>query len=579
MERMDSFYNRLDVLFLQGHIFKLPDTYTGMTLEFLKKTRFYHHGTKVTVFGIGELTDPETRERMRQALRHVQGVVKNIKELFKVYRSESSWLAMFTAFRLPSPRGCISCTERLQRIIAETRLQQPREALVEWQRLLPRAEALQKAGCSTREAWGRASAEFPELKAGRSLVELFLVWKTSTGNVERRFRTYSEVMTVQRASLLDTTAETMMLADQAPPSGRLRGTSQTATDTNGHKKTDYLAELQLWHGHLHPVTRERRANGKQRRDAGVSRTPVAASAAPTTEAAFGRKREAAIADAVSASPRKRARMAQEMNWVQQDGDREVMAAPKCVEAVAKRTQQQARKTAAKAAAKREDQVSRSCLQPALDQKDAPPRLAGILLALPKEEQACRQASRLGFKLVQDPVEFVSQVGRQAMSSRKGHVVLAPAAGDSDYAVCARIAAVIMGAWYTDAKSFISEGRTSGCQYEVLARRSKIRLAVSADLQERCPSVVLLMRAIAEVPGSTCELYSVRNLTNRYRQQQKTQKHSNKQVAASAANWFILSIEDERFNIDKENRVLYRTVPEFIRLISKANAAAMCPGYP
>ena len=185
--------------------------------------------------------------------------------------------------------------------------------------------------------------------------------------------------------------------------------------------------------------------------------------------------------------------------------------------------------------KREDHVLRSCLQPALDQKDAPPRLAGILLALPKEEQACRQASRLGFKLVQDPVEFVSQVGRQAMSSRKGHVVLAPAAGDSDYAVCARIAAVIMGAWYTDAKSFISAGRTSGCQYEVLARRSKFRLAVSADLQERCPSVVLLMRAIAEVPGSTWKLYSERKLAKRYRQQQKDKTANIKHVISSAAN--------------------------------------------
>ena len=121
--------------------------------------------------------------------------------------------------------------------------------------------------------------------------------------------------------------------------------------------------------------------------------------------------------------------------VQQDGGCEVMAAPKCVEAVAKRTQQQARKSAASAAAKREDHVLRSCLQPALDLKDAPPRQAGILLALPKEEHARRQASRLGFKLVQDPVEFVPRVGRQAMSSRTGHVVLALAAGDSDYAVC------------------------------------------------------------------------------------------------------------------------------------------------
>ena len=81
MERRDSFYNRLDVLFLQGHIFKLPDTYTGATLEFLKTTRFYHHGTKVTAIGIGELTDPETRGRMRQALRRVQLIAKRISEL------------------------------------------------------------------------------------------------------------------------------------------------------------------------------------------------------------------------------------------------------------------------------------------------------------------------------------------------------------------------------------------------------------------------------------------------------------------------------------------------------------------
>ena len=43
MERRDSFYNRLDVLFLEGHIFKMPDTYTVVALEFLQKTRFYHH--------------------------------------------------------------------------------------------------------------------------------------------------------------------------------------------------------------------------------------------------------------------------------------------------------------------------------------------------------------------------------------------------------------------------------------------------------------------------------------------------------------------------------------------------------
>ena len=88
-----------------------------------------------------------------------------------------------------------------------------------------------------------------------------------------------------------------------------------------------------------------------------------------------------------------------------------------------------------------------------------------------------------------------------------------------------------------------------------------------------------MRAIAEVPGGTCELYSMRKLTRRYRQQQKENIPNNKQVNSSAANWGILSMEGERRKIRKDNQVLYRTVPEFIRLISKANVAAMCPGYP
>ena len=91
--------------------------------------------------------------------------------------------------------------------------------------------------------------------------------------------------------------------------------------------------------------------------------------------------------------------------------------------------------------------------------------------------------------------------------------------------------------------------------------------------------MLLMRAIAEVPGSTCELYSVRKLAKRYRQQQKEKKPKHKQVNSSAANWGILSMEGERLNIDKDKRVLYRTVPEFIRLINKVNVAAICPGYP
>ena len=578
MERMDSFYSRLDILFLQGHILKLPDTYTGATLAYLQETHFYHYGTRVAVFGIGNMEDPETRIRVRQALQQVQDIVQNIKECFKVYRSETSWLALFTAFRLPSTQGCvkgasfcgcISCAkEKLQQILAKVQVQEPQKALAQWARMLPRAEALKQQGaCSTREAWGQVAVEFPELVAGRNLVELFLAWKTSTGNLERRFRTLAEVDTPQRSSMLEGTVETIMLASQAPPSKHL------IQNTNNR----YLSELQVWHERLHPGAREQPVIRKQRRDAGVSR--VAASAAPpTTEAAFGRKREAAIAKAVASSPSKRAHIAPELNWAQRVQDPEVVPAPACVKDVAKRVEQQASKSVASVAAKRKLQVVRSSIQPTV--AAGAPRNAGILLALPTEQAAIKRARRLGFKLTKDPVEFVSVVGKCPGSSRKAHVVLAPTDGQSDYAVCAHLAATIMGAWYTDARSFMSaDGRSRGCQYKerCKTRRCIFKLAASADLQAELPSLELLLRAVSQVPGNTYELHSEESLLKSFSKQQKKNKQT-KRLDTAAANWAILSTATKKFNVEKAIQILYRPVPAFIRLVGQVNQEAMCPGY-
>ena len=238
MERVGHFRSRLDVLFLQGHILKMGDkTYTGVTLAYLRQAHFYHYGSRCAAFGIGDLADPETRRQVSEALLRVQRIVRNIEECFKVYRAETSWLALFTAFRLPSTLscskegaqgarvascGCISCAkEKLRQILAKASVQQPQKALAQWELMLPRAVALQQSGRSTREAWGQTAEEFPEFGAGRELVELFLVWKTSTGNLERRFRSLAEVDTPQRSSMLDGTVETIMLASQAPPSAHL----------------------------------------------------------------------------------------------------------------------------------------------------------------------------------------------------------------------------------------------------------------------------------------------------------------------------------------------------------------------
>ena len=416
---------------------------------------------------------------------------------------------------MASSCGCISCAkEKLQQILAKASVQQPQTALAQWERLLPRAEALQQGGRSTREAWGQAAEEFPEFGAGRELVELFLVWKTSTGNLERRFRTLAEVDTPQRSSMLDGTVETIMFASQAPPSAHL-----IALSRGDEQQTSYLSKLQVWHERLYSVVREIPVKRKQRRDAGVSRVPVpasagpvAASAAPVTEAAFGRKREAAIANAVASSPSKRACVAPDMNWVQQADDPEMTPATTCVEDVAKRVEQQAGKTTASVVATRSKQVVRSSIQASL-KSGAKHRPAGILLVLPTEGAAIRKARRLGFKLTHDPVEFVSLVGRTRQTSRKAHVVLAPIDGKSDYAVCAHLAAAIMGAWFSNAGTFVSSGRTGGFQYEerCKAQRRTFNIAVSADLSAQHPSLMTCLRTVAQVPGGTFELHSAEML--------------------------------------------------------------------
>ena len=103
-ERADAFLARLRTFFVDATILTLPDTYTGVTLEFLKKTSYYRIGNSVQTVGIGDWnSDGAARTIIQQALARVQVVVANMMELMKVYRPDHSWVCAFTAFRLPSP--------------------------------------------------------------------------------------------------------------------------------------------------------------------------------------------------------------------------------------------------------------------------------------------------------------------------------------------------------------------------------------------------------------------------------------------------------------------------------------------
>ena len=178
-------------------------------------------------------------------------------------------------------------------------------AILELQQLLPRAERFHhKDGASTREAWGRASLEYPELRQGRALVECALIWKTSTGNLERRFPDYREVKTRARASIFDTTVESCLVAMMGPPAKLLQSwiAHGAASAPNAARiPIQYLSDLEKLHTQYHGRARQWKAGFRQeRRDAGVSRTPLPNG--PDTEAGFERKRAAATHDAVHASP-------------------------------------------------------------------------------------------------------------------------------------------------------------------------------------------------------------------------------------------------------------------------------------
>ena len=145
--------------------------------------------------------------------------------------------------------------------------------------------------------------------------------------------------------------------------------------------------------------------------------------------------------------------------------------------------------------------------------------AGFLLALPSDRRARRVAQNLGFHILDDPVDFVRKVG--AAASRRvgaGHVVLAPVCEDTDYAVCARLCAVCLGAYLADSRAFCRKGQSCGVQYEDLCHGGGqgFKVAVAARLASQMPTLPLLLRALAEVPRGSFAFYSEHRLGKVFR---------------------------------------------------------------
>ena len=588
--RADAFLERLDVLFNQSMILTLKDSYTGATLQFLQKTSYYDTGAGVQTIGIGDWnTEESARNILKQALGHVRVVVANMKEYMKVYRSEHSWIQAFAAFRLPSallrgpPARKAQDEASLRRICKEAELpdeQSYRELL----RLLPRAEKFHGEGCNPNAAWGRASAEWPEFQSVRRLVELFLIWKTSSGNLERRFRRFRELRCPERAKLLDVTVESCMLVEQAPP-GKMLNQQEEVKRKYCHHVLKLHEKLS---GKMH-----RRIRRIPRRDAGVPREPASGRLGPETEAAFGRKRAAAVADVVEASPSKRTRMLDNappgLASVAQEAGEEAKHNPPAASAdvvsrVAKRAkgfdEQHLRgaSAAAKGRAKREAKVVQSNTQPRYgrDMYLAPVRRPGLMLVLGTEAEARRKAQAMTFQLTSDPVDFVKEVVRIPRSKGKGHVVLAPPA-DTDFSVSAMIAAGLMGGYYATPKDFVNYARPPGIMYTEKYKSSKdsLHVAVSATVAEELPTLPPLLREIAQAPGSCLHFYlSARKLCKFFKRSSKAKSETVRRKLVERT--CVLSKPADRETAGKKYKELYITPRSFLLKID-ASIADVCPG--
>ena len=110
MARFHAFLHRLHVLFTEGLIMRIPDTYTGAMLQFLNENSVYHVGRRVQTIGLGDMGDASVQGVVRGTLRRAQQAVANVIELGKVCMSKTSWIHAFEAFALPCEQAERSTT-------------------------------------------------------------------------------------------------------------------------------------------------------------------------------------------------------------------------------------------------------------------------------------------------------------------------------------------------------------------------------------------------------------------------------------------------------------------------------------
>ena len=180
-DRANLFLDRLSLLFDEGMVLTMADTYTGSVMEFLRKGKLFQVRGHSLCVGLGDPADPDVKNMVATVLRKARQIVANIRVYMNVYRNPKGWLYRFRAFRFPSPLLPSAPEEAKKEAMASlTHILRvaglSNRAMPELLQLLPRATFHAQSADSAKAAWGRSSAEFPELKDGRSAVNCFMAF-------------------------------------------------------------------------------------------------------------------------------------------------------------------------------------------------------------------------------------------------------------------------------------------------------------------------------------------------------------------------------------------------------------------
>jgi len=264
-------------------------------------------------------------------LQRMRLLVENVKEMVAARMPDNSLQMLFTGFRLPSPLGEsfkdlarpeLADLRKKTRDSLETILQKGKldvkDCMKEILRMLPCAEAYHtRLGLGVRQSWARASVDFKELKHGRAAISLYLSFQPAEGDVERRLKDVSWHEQKNRAHMLGSTMESLVLAMQAPSASQISKTQAGQIVAT----TPYLPNVLRRYVQLYGAPRKLKRAAKVRRDSGQKRKHQDGGA-DGSEAGFLRRRHAAVENMSAASSSDR------QSWLAEAGvpapDREVL---------------------------------------------------------------------------------------------------------------------------------------------------------------------------------------------------------------------------------------------------------------